>query len=610
MVGAHWLGGERSVIRLQNLSFRFNAETDPVLTRINLEYSQGEFALLCGSTGSGKSTLLKTINGLAPHFTGGTLGGKIFISEVDVTGWAPHQLAQQVGYVNQQPEGAFVAETVDQEIAYSLEQLGKPQDFMFSRVTELAKMLGISGLLSRRLTALSGGQQQRVAIAAALAAGAGALLLDEPTSALDISATVDIVETLRELTKTQNLTVLLAEHRIEKLLEIADTLTVVHGDGTATQGPLRGENLDTLFKNHRMVPTVVELSALCGWHPTAISIADAQKRWQANPLPTREQKLEPAEQQQSNQTALATQTGLATQTALATENLTVSYEQSASAHNAAALSNCTLEFATGQITAVMGPNGSGKTTLLWAAIGELETSAKVAGTIEPNFKKLKPQVRLEHIALVPQRAADLLFLNTVSEELAESDRLSNLSTGTTAELLRQIAGRLDPRQHPRDLSAGQQLALVIALQLAKDAPILLLDEPTRGLDYVAKRGLAAQLEILRQSGKTIVVASHDVEFVAALADRVVVLADGAITHDGSASAVLGAPGVLQSAVAAVVGSANSTVAAVVGSATSPLAAVVGQSAGGSSTINLSQLAQRFILPATRNASPLKTGGAK
>jgi energy-coupling factor transport system ATP-binding protein len=530
------------MIRLQNLSFRFNQDTEPVLTRLNLEYSDGEFALICGPTGGGKSTLLKTINGLAPNFTGGTLGGKVWVNDVDVTGWPAHQLAEQVGYVNQQPEGAFVAETVDQEIAYSLEQLGKSQDFMFSRVTELAGILGLGGLLDRRLTTLSGGQQQRVAIASALAAGATTLLLDEPTSALDISATIDIVEILQTLAKSQKLTVLLAEHRIEKLLEIADTLTVVHGDGTATQGPLRGDNLNLLFNNHRMVPTVVEVSAFAGWQPTSISIQDARERWQANPLKARNESPAETTENPAERETRPTQAG----SSLRLSKLTIAYEKPA-------LNDCSLDFAPGHITAVMGPNGSGKTTMLWAAIGELETGAKLSGTIEPNFKKLRPEARLSQIALVPQRAADLLFLNSVSEELAESDRLSALAPGTTAEVLRQIAGRIDPRQHPRDLSAGQQLALVIALQLAKDASILLLDEPTRGLDYVAKAALAAQLLALKQQGKTVVIASHDIEFVASLADRVVVLAEGAVTHDGSAVAVLGVNGPLQSAVASIVG---------------------------------------------------------
>ena len=368
-------------------------------------------------------------------------------------------------------------------------------------------------------------------------------MLDEPTSALDISSTIDVVETLKSLTKSQNLTVLLAEHRIEKLLEVADTLTVVHGDGAAPQGPLRGENLDLLFNNHRMVPTVVEMSAFAKWQPTAITVAGAQQQWASKPLAEREPLQSVAESAE-----------LAALDALAeVKNVALTFADLNIEYAAPALLDCNLELRSGQITAIMGPNGSGKTTLLWAAIGELDSGAKLTGTIEPNFKKLRPENRLNKIALVPQRASDLLFLSTVSEELAESDRLSQLAPGSTAEVLRQIAGRLDPRQHPRDLSAGQQLALVIALQLAKDAPILLLDEPTRGLDYVAKRALADQLANLKLRQKTVVIASHDIEFVASLADRVVVLADGRVTHDGTADKVLGGGGPLQSAVASVVG---------------------------------------------------------
>ena len=519
------------MIKLQNLTFQFNRHLEPVLKRINLEFQSGEFALICGPTGSGKSTLLKTINGLAPHFTGGSLAGKVIINDVDTTGWAPHQLAELVGYVNQQPEGAFVAETVDQEIAYSLEQLGKPQNFMHSTVLELAKLLEIESLLKRNLNTLSGGQQQRVAIAAALAAGAQTLLLDEPTSALDISATIDIVETLKDLTNTQNLTVLLAEHRIEKLLEIADTLTVVHGDATATQGPLRGENLDLLFNNHRMVPTVVELSTYFGWNPTAVTLEDAKAQWSKNPPSELYPANDPTPQQPKT-------------TAFKLQDFSVTYQPPA-------LNNCTLEIDSSEITAIMGPNGSGKTTLLWALVGELEKSAKLEGTIEPNLGNLKPNDRLRTIALVPQRASDLLFLNSLSQELAESDRFSNLTPGSTAKVLEKISGRLDPNQHPRDLSAGQQLALVIAIQLAKNASILLLDEPTRGLDYVAKRALAGQLIELKAAQKTIILASHDTEFVAQVADRVVVLANSKIVRDGAATQILAEPGSTQSTTAAV-----------------------------------------------------------
>ena len=525
------------MIRLQNLGFHFNRASEPVLKRTNLEYQSGEFALICGPTGSGKSTLLKTINGLAPHFTGGSLSGKVFIDDVDTTGWPPHQLAELVGYVNQQPEGAFVSETVDQEIAYSLEQLGKSQDFMHSTVTEIAKLLGIEHLLKRNLNTLSGGQQQRVAIAAALAAGGQTLLLDEPTSALDISATIDIVAVLAELTKKQNITVLLAEHRIEKLLEIADTLTVVHGDGTSTQGPLRGENLDLLFKNHRMVPAVVEMSNYFDWHPTAISLDDAKLQWFNNPP----LEITPASDCFDSVNNIAEQTGIP---AFELNDFSISYA-------APALSECNLKINSAEISAIMGPNGSGKTTLLWALVGELERSAKVSGTIEPNLGLIKPNERLAKVALVPQRASDLLFLSSVSQELEESDRFSKLKPGSTAKVLEKISGRLDPNKHPRDLSAGQQLALVIALQLSKKAEILLLDEPTRGLDYVAKRALAGQLMELKESGKTIILASHDVEFVAQVADRVLVLANSKLVRDGSATEVLSEPSLIQSTTAAV-----------------------------------------------------------
>jgi len=314
------------------------------------------------------------------------------------------------------------------------------------------------------------------------------------------------------------------------------------------------------------VPTVVELSSFAGWHPTVITVSEARNRWITNPLESSKPQvadtpsalntgaqmpaaanLEAANLEAQNlEAAKSSRKNSSVKSSLQTRSLTIEFET-------AALNECDLDFQAGRVTAIMGPNGSGKTSLLWACIGELDKNARVRGSVTPDFKSMRPELRLNQIALVPQRAADLLFLNTVSDELEESDRLSGLPAGTTAEVLRQIAGRIDPRRHPRDLSAGQQLALVISLQLAKNAPILLLDEPTRGLDYVAKRALAAQLTSLKNAGKTVIVASHDIEFVAALADRVVVLAEGRATHDDTAEAVLGAPGVLQSSVAAVVG---------------------------------------------------------
>ncbi|NBT48745.1 MAG: ATP-binding cassette domain-containing protein [Actinobacteria bacterium] len=187
----------------------------------------------------------------------------------------------------------------------------------------------------------------------------------------------------------------------------------------------------------------------------------------------------------------------------------------------------------------MGENGSGKTSLCWAiqGLGERSSGSVLLGNNDT--AELAKQTRLDQVAMVPQRAADLLFLHSLAEELAESDRFAEVEAGATAKLFMGLAGRIDTAIHPRDLSAGQQLALVLAIQLVKGAKVLILDEPTRGLDYAAKRALAKQLATLRAPDRCIILASHDIEFVAMVSDRVLLLKEGEIISDSSPEEVLG-----------------------------------------------------------------------
>jgi energy-coupling factor transport system ATP-binding protein len=187
----------------------------------------------------------------------------------------------------------------------------------------------------------------------------------------------------------------------------------------------------------------------------------------------------------------------------------------------------------------MGRNGSGKSSALWAIQGG---GRRTSGSVNTEFGdpgSLSSAERLCLLTLVPQKAADLLFLNSLADELAESDKFAHVSDSGTSRIFESLTGRLDPKIHPRDLSAGQQLALVLALQLVKGAGILLLDEPTRGLDYAAKRSLAKQIRGLRKEGKAVLVASHDVEFVALVADRVLQLESGILVSNQLASSALG-----------------------------------------------------------------------
>jgi energy-coupling factor transport system ATP-binding protein len=505
------------VIKLKDLSFSYlkpdgsPVTETPQLNRINLEIHEGEFVLVCGPTGSGKSTLLKALNGLAPSFTGGLLSGEIHLDGQNLTGSQPHEYSHLVGYVNQQPEGYFVADTVIDEIVYGSEQLGLPAAQIQSRLDELVDSLEIRDLLDRPLATLSGGQQQRVAIAAALVAGQKVLLLDEPTSALDLAGATEVLNILSNLAHKKGITVLLAEHRISRVIAEVDSVLVVHGDGSVTKGKPESQ-----FNDPRFAPPIIELGIQLGWNPLKISTEDAGKRWRESEHSTLDRKI------QEPSSAI-----------VEIKDLTVRFAETS------AVSDVSLSIFGNQVTAIMGENGSGKTSLCWAIQGLGTRNSGSVILANTDTAKLAKDSRLDLIAMIPQRAADLLFLHTLADELEESDIYAGIEQGTTASLFQKLAGRIDTAIHPRDLSAGQQLALVLSIQLAKDAKVLILDEPTRGLDYSAKRALAKQLKMLRAADRAIILASHDIEFVAELADRVVLLEAGKIMRDSAPTELLG-----------------------------------------------------------------------
>jgi energy-coupling factor transport system ATP-binding protein len=413
--------------------------------------------------------------------------------------------------VNQQPESSFVSDTVKQELVYGMEQLGFTREKMADSLKLVAKLLEIEPLLDRPLSWLSGGQQQRVAIASALAAGQRILLLDEPTSALDPEAAAEIVGVLKSLAHEHGITVILVEHRIERVIELVDSVVIVANDGLVTKGGYEQ------FENYHLVPPVIGLSTELSWNPITVSVPEARSNWAKDP-----KSWTPLVNEHLSETV-----------AMEVGNLCVSYD------DLEAVSDVSFQIHTGEVVALMGKNGSGKSSVLWAIQGG---GKRTSGSVKTQFgdpKSLSADERLCVLTLVPQKAADLLFLNSLADELSESDKFAQLTESGTSKIFESLTGRLDPKIHPRDLSAGQQLALVLALQLIKGAGILLLDEPTRGLDYAAKKSLAKQIRALCKEGKSVLVASHDVEFVALVADRVLEIAGGKLVSDKSATAALG-----------------------------------------------------------------------
>jgi len=488
------------VIELERVSVTYAGATTPAIRDVSLRIGEGELCLLSGPTGSGKTTLLRTLNGLVPHFTGGELRGRVVVAGRDVRDHPPRELADVVGFVPQDPITGFVTDTVEEELAYAMEQLAVPPAVMRTRVEETLDLLGIAELRDRPLRDLSGGQQQRVAIGAVLTAGPRILVLDEPTSALDPAAAEEVLAAMLRLVHDLGLTVVLAEHRLERALQYADRIVRLAPDGSAISGLPAPVMADA-----PIAPPIVDLGRLAGWDPLPLSIRDARQRASGllarlvGPAPWRPVSAGPV--------------------ALSAAAISVRYGAMI------AVRDVDLELRAGQVTVLMGRNGSGKSSLLWALHG---ADHRQGGRVTLDAA----------VGLVPQTPSDLLFLDSIGGECAASDADAGVGPGTTVELLDSLQPGLDRATHPRDLSEGQRLALVLAIQLAAGPRVILLDEPTRGLDYPTKRRFAAVLARLSSAGAAVLVATHDVELAAIVADRVLVLAAGDLVADGTPSEIL------------------------------------------------------------------------
>ncbi|MFJ7128524.1 ABC transporter ATP-binding protein [Streptomyces sp. NPDC098101] len=513
------------MITFDQVTVRYEDTDAPVLRDVDLTVEEGELCLVVGHTGVGKSTLLGAVNGLVPHFTGGTLYGRVTVDGRDTADHPPRELADVVGVVGQDPLDGFVTDTVEEELAYTMEQLAVPPATMRKRVEETLDLLGLADLRHRALHELSGGQQQRVAIGSVLTAHPRVLVLDEPTSALDPTAAEEVLAAVTRLVHDLGVTVLLAEHRLERVVQYADRVLHLPGDGRVVSGPPA-----EVFRTTSIAPPVVELGRAAGWSPLPLTIRDARRA--AAPLRARLAGTVPGPARPplpEERPELLTARGV-----------TVSYR------GVPAVREVDLRLYGGEVTALMGRNGSGKSSLLWALQG---SGPRAAGSVripgaEPGAsadpRKLPAGEARRLVGLVPQTPTDLLYLETVKQELDQADVESGTSAGGTParEILDRLAPGIEDTTHPRDLSEGQKLALVLAVQLAAAPRVLLLDEPTRGLDYRAKEELIRIVDDLAAEGRAVVVSTHDVEFVARAADRVVVMAEGDVVADGPTTEVI------------------------------------------------------------------------
>ncbi|MFD4020085.1 ABC transporter ATP-binding protein [Streptomyces sindenensis] len=553
------------MIRFERVSVRYEGTERPTLSGVDLTVPEGELVLLVGPSGVGKSTLLGAVSGLVPHFTGGLLSGRVTVDGRDTRTHKPRELADLVGTVGQDPLAHFVTDTVEDELAYGMESLGLAPDVMRRRVEETLDLLGLAELRDRPIATLSGGQQQRVAIGSVLTPHPKVLVLDEPTSALDPAAAEEVLAVLQRLVHDLGTTVLMAEHRLERVVQYADQVVLLPAPGAPpVMGPPGG-----VMKVSPVRPPVVELGLLAGWDPLPLSVRDARRgagglreRLAGASVPARTggaptsgpgagptvpasgPRATPvrevaAERSRPGRLARLLGRGPATPaTPAAADPVTRVDGLGVRRGRVEALRRVTLAVAPGETVALMGRNGAGKSTLLGALVGMIEPTAGTVrvGGLAP--ARTDPRAMVRRVGLVPQEPRDLLYADTVAAECAAADLDAGAAEGTCRALVSELLPGVGDDTHPRDLSEGQRLALALALVLTGRPPLLLLDEPTRGLDYAAKARLVGVLRGLAAEGHAIVLATHDVELAAELAHRVVILADGEVVADGPTGRVV------------------------------------------------------------------------
>ena len=504
------------MIAFRNVSLIYPNSQRTIIEDATFSVNEGELVLLMGHTGAGKSSVLKLINGLVPHHTGGILSGEISVAGRSTRSLKPGELADVVGIVGQNPVNGFVSDLVEEEIAFGLETLGVAPEIMRKRVEEVLDLLALAPLRRRAISELSGGEQQRVAIAAALVTNPKVLLLDEPTSALDPIAAEEVLSILHRLVHDLGLTIIVAEHRLERVIQFVDRIILVHGDGTLELG-----GAEEVLKDSPIAPPLVELAKTLKLPTIPLSIREFRKI-----APSIEVALQSVTSPSQN-------TG---DVLLSMKDLNASYQDSERSY---ALSGINLEIREGEVVALMGRNGAGKTTLLKCTVGQAPVtggSIKVMGRDPHGFtdKEL-----ISYVGYVPQEPGDLLYGQSVQEECLLADRDNGVNEGSTLKIYSELMNIPSLNAHPRDISEGQRLGLALSIILSAQPRIVILDEPTRGLDYEAKKVLVQNLkEIAHRDNRAVFISTHDVELVAEAADRVIFLADGEVIADGSTRQVL------------------------------------------------------------------------
>ena len=519
-----------ALLEVKNLSFTYprqpkdTTEPKPALSGVSLDIRRGEFMVLCGASGCGKSTLLRLLKReLAPE---GEKSGEIIFCGKEQSTLSEREAACEIGYVLQNPENQIVTDKVWHELAFGLENMGVPTPVIRRRVAEMACFFGIDDWFRKKTTELSGGQKQLLNLASILSMQPKLLILDEPTSQLDPIAASDFIHTLSKINKELGLTILLTEHRLEEVFPLADRVAVMdQGKLLFVESPRQaGHELKKFDPNHRMLlglPSAVRIyQGLDAEDVTCpLTVRDGRNFIEENYNNTITRLEREPEKKEEKDRPIA----------MRMKDICFRYEK----EEPDVLDHVALTLYEGEVVSLLGGNGAGKTTLLSVISG---TNRPYYGKIEVFGKRLQKyrgkELYIRKLASLPQNPQTVFLKMTVREDYEELAKVLGCKKSELEDKIQAVAQQLEIthllERHPYDLSGGEQQRLALAKVLLLRPKILLMDEPTKGMDAEYKEELGEILKKLQQHGITIFMISHDVEFVAEYADRVGLFFEGNI----------------------------------------------------------------------------------
>jgi len=523
-----------SIARLERLTYTYPGGHGPALRDVSLDIGPAEVILVLGGSGSGKSTLLRALNGLVPHFHGGEFAGRVTVDEFDTRTAHPHDLARRVGLVFQDPESQAVMTTPEREIAFGLENLGVESRVITRLVEEALISLGLSHLRHAPLAELSGGELQKVALSAVIAVQPHLLLLDEPTSQLDPVSSEELLAAIRRLSEDTGATIVLAEHRVERCLHLATRVLYMEGGAVLADAPPQEFARWAVDGHRELLPPVTRLFAR-----RLDGRAAARAQDERLPMTVKDGRhmLDLVKEHTPRRARATEPVVVPGDVVLETRGLSVGYDDAPSL-----LEDVALRLRRGELVAMMGENGAGKSTLVRHFNGLLSPRRGDVLLLGRSVAGLSIAEAARSCALLGQNPGDYFVRDTVADEIGYTLEHVEPDGRRREELSARIVGELDLAdllaRDPRGLSGGERTRAALAAVACGDPALVVLDEPTRGMDPRHKLALAGVLRRWTEDGRCVLVVTHDVEFAARCASRVLILGDGGVLADGPPAEVL------------------------------------------------------------------------